>query len=93
MSASPPDALSLHVRGEGWRVLAATTWVQVLCSGGMLLVPTLAPQVAAAFGIPTGWVGLQVSLLYGVAMLASLQSAVLSRRLGAAGPASWPWRW
>jgi len=82
MSASPPAASSTLSRGEGWRVLAATTWVQVLCSGGMLLVPTLAPQVAAAFGVPTGWVGLQVSLLYGVAMLASLQSAVLARRLG-----------
>lgn len=69
-------------RAEGWRVLAATTWVQVLCSGGMLLVPTLAPQVAMAFGIPTRWVGLQVSLLYGIAMLASLYSATVARRLG-----------
>lgn len=67
---------------EGWWVLAATTWVQVLCSGGMLLVPTLAPQIAAAFGVATNLVGLQVSLLYGVAMLASLQSAVVARRLG-----------
>lgn len=82
MPASPSAASSPTPRGEGWRVLVATTWVQVLCSGGMLLVPTLAPQVAAAFGVPTGWVGLQVSLLYGVAMLASLQSAVLARRLG-----------
>ncbi|MCE9663063.1 MFS transporter [Halomonas sp. M5N1S17] len=68
--------------GEGLVVLLAATWVQVLCSAGMLLVPTLAPQIAAAFGVPTGWVGLQVSLLYGVAMLTSLQSAVLARRLG-----------
>jgi predicted MFS family arabinose efflux permease len=82
MPTPPPTEMPASSRVEGWRVLAATTWVQVLCSGGMLLVPTLAPQVAAAFGIPTGWVGLQVSLLYGVAMLASLQSAVLARRLG-----------
>ncbi|MFO8044746.1 MAG: MFS transporter [Halomonas sp.] len=79
---SEPFLAASSDRQEGWRVLAVTTWVQVLCSGGMLLVPTLAPQVAAAFGVPTGWVGLQVSLLYGVAMLTSLQSAVLARRLG-----------
>ncbi|MDX5434572.1 MAG: MFS transporter [Halomonas sp.] len=82
MTASPPTPSTSTSRAEGWWVLAATTWVQVLCSGAMLLVPTLAPQVAAAFGVPTGWVGLQVSLLYGVAMLASLQSAVVARRLG-----------
>ncbi|WP_372609422.1 MFS transporter [Halomonas sp.] len=82
----PPPASSNHhamtARREGLVVLLATTWVQVLCSAGMLLLPTLAPQVAAALGVPTGLVGLQVSLLYGVAMLASLQSAVVSRRLG-----------
>jgi predicted MFS family arabinose efflux permease len=82
MSTSPPASSSPPSRAEGWWVLAATTWVQVLCSGAMLLVPTLAPQVAAAFGVATNLVGLQVSLLYGVAMLASLQSAVVARRLG-----------
>lgn len=82
MPALSHDASSMPSRGEGWRVLAATTWVQVLCSGAMLLVPTLAPQVAASLGVATGLVGLQVSLLYGVAMLASLQSAVVARRLG-----------
>ena len=80
---SSPDRPSASPEwGEGLVVLMAATWVQVLCSAGMLLVPTLAPQIAAAFGVPTGWVGLQVSLLYGVAMLTSLQSAVLARRLG-----------
>ncbi|MBD3897624.1 MFS transporter [Halomonas sp. ML-15] len=69
--------------GEGKTVLLATTWVQTLCSAAMLLVPTLAPQIAAAFGLPTGLVGLQVSLLYGVAMLVSLQAGVVARRLGA----------
>ncbi|MCC5881947.1 MAG: MFS transporter [Halomonas sp.] len=82
MPASSPAASPSSPRAEGWWVLAATTWVQVLCSGGMLLVPTLAPQVAAHFGVPTRWVGFQVSLLYGIAMLASLQSAAVARRLG-----------
>ncbi|APX92609.1 hypothetical protein BWR19_06455 [Halomonas sp. 1513] len=69
--------------GEGKTVLLATTWVQTLCSAAMLLVPTLAPQIAAAFGLPTGLVGLQVSLLYGVAMLVSLQAGAVASRLGA----------
>ncbi|EWH01800.1 MFS transporter [Halomonas sp. BC04] len=80
--SSPDRPLASPEWGEGRVVLLAATWVQVLCSAAMLLVPTLAPQIAAAFGVPTGWVGLQVSLLYGVAMLTSLQSAVLARRLG-----------
>ncbi|PMR74350.1 MFS transporter [Billgrantia endophytica] len=85
----PPQPSELEtspLRGqgeEGLAVLVAATWVQALCSAGMLLVPTLAPQIAAAFGLPTGLVGLQVSLLYGIAMLASLQAAVLARRVGA----------
>ncbi|MCE8020910.1 MFS transporter [Halomonas sp. MCCC 1A11036] len=82
MPIPPSTAMPVTSRAEGWWVLAATTWIQVLCSGGMLLVPTLAPQIAAAFGVATNLVGLQVSLLYGVAMLASLQSAVVARRLG-----------
>ncbi|RDB43663.1 MFS transporter [Halomonas sp. DQ26W] len=83
MLPSPTDQPAVATEwGEGVVVLLAATWVQVLCSAGMLLVPTLAPQIAAAFGVPTGWVGLQVSLLYGVAMLTSLQSAMFARRLG-----------
>ena len=64
-------------------VVLITTWVQAVCSAAMLLVPTLAPQIAAAFDLPTGLVGLQVSLLYGVAMLASMQAGSLVRRTGA----------
>ena len=63
--------------------MATTTWVQALTSAAMLLVPVLAPQIAADFGIPTGLVGIQVSLLYGIAMLVSLQAGSLARRWGA----------
>lgn len=63
-------------------VLAATTWVQVLCSGAMLLAPTLAPSIAAQFDVATGLIGLQVSLLYAAAMLTSTQAGVIARRLG-----------
>ncbi len=63
--------------------LVATTWVQAVASAAMLLVPTLAPQIAAALGVATGLVGLQVSLLYGFAMLTSMQAGVLVRRRGA----------
>ncbi|MFQ3790341.1 MFS transporter [Halomonas sp. A29] len=89
MPSTPFASSPSPSRAEGWWVLAATTWVQVLCSGAMLLVPTLAPQIAAAFGVATKLVGLQVSLLYGVAMLASLQSAVVARRLGGCRASQW----
>ncbi|UQG62656.1 MFS transporter (plasmid) [Marinobacter sp. M3C] len=68
---------------DGRLVLVATTWVQTMSSAAMLLVPTLAPQIAATFGISTGLVGLQISLLYGVAMLSSMQAGALTRRVGA----------
>lgn len=64
-------------------IVAVTTWVQALCSAAMLLVPVLAPQIAADFGLPTGLVGMQVSVLYGVAMLASMQAGAVARRTGA----------
>ncbi|KAA0010052.1 MFS transporter [Billgrantia pellis] len=79
---TPPDP-SLTSRREIWIVVVSTTWVQALTSAAMLLVPVLAPQIAADFSIPTGLVGLQVSLLYGIAMLVSLQAGSLARRLGA----------
>jgi predicted MFS family arabinose efflux permease len=85
---SPPPPKSLAGQpakpwGEAWVVVAATTWVQALTSAAMLLVPVLALQIAADFGVPTGLVGMQVSLLYGVAMLVSLQAGSLAKRLGA----------
>ena len=64
-------------------VLSTTTWVQALCSAAMLLVPTLAPQIAGSFGIAAGLVGLQVSLLYGFAMVTSTQAGGMVRRHGA----------
>lgn len=63
-------------------VLAIITWVQVVCSAAIFLVPTLAPQIAADLALATGLVGVQVSLLYGVAMLTSMQAGALSRRFG-----------
>ena len=82
-SPTPPPEAPLPSRREAWVVVATTTWVQALTSAAMLLVPVLAPQIAADFGIATGLVGVQVSLLYGVAMLVSLQAGSLARRLGA----------
>ncbi|HSP59313.1 MAG TPA: MFS transporter [Halomonas sp.] len=81
--APPSSRRTAAERAMGREVLAATTWVQVLGSAGMLLVPTLAPQIAASFGMPTRLVGLQISVLYGVAMLSSLQAGAVARRMGA----------
>ncbi len=85
---TPQEGRSLATpQGVPWRetllVVGATTWVQALTSAAMLMVPVLAPQIAADFGVPTGLVGMQVSLLYGVAMVTSLQAGSLAKRLGA----------
>lgn len=63
-------------------VLTATTLVQAFCSAAMLLVPTLAPQVAEGLGLPIALIGLQMSLLYGIAMLVSAQAGAWVQRQG-----------
>lgn len=68
---------------DGPLVLASTTWVQAVTSAAMLLMPTIAPQVAAGLGVPTGLVGVQISLLYGVAMATSMVAGVIVQRSGA----------
>jgi predicted MFS family arabinose efflux permease len=55
-------------------VLTCTTLVQAFSSAAMLLVPTLAPQLARSLDIPVALAGLQMSALYGVAMLVSAQA-------------------
>jgi len=67
---------------SGTAVLVATTLVQAFSSAAMLLVPTMAPQVGQSLGVPTALLGFQMSLLYGVAMIVSMQAGALVRRSG-----------
>lgn len=64
-------------------IVAAATLVQALASMAVLVVPALAPAIAAGLGVPGAVVGFQISLLYLAATLGSLFGGTLVRRLGA----------
>ncbi len=63
-------------------LVAETTAVQTLASMAVIAMPAMAPLVAASLGFKESLVGLQVSLLYCAATLASLVAGGLVRRLG-----------
>ncbi|APE31396.1 hypothetical protein BOX17_10815 [Halomonas aestuarii] len=63
-------------------VLFATTLVLAFSSLVALFPAAIAPEVAAALGVSSATVGLQVSLIFAGAMLSSLVGGPLSRRLG-----------
>lgn len=69
------------IRGTG--VIAAATGVQVISTLATLILPAIAPIAASALGVEAGLIGLQVSLVYGVAMVASLFGGPMVSNLGA----------
>ncbi len=66
-----------------WLVLIATTAAQALATLAMLAIPVIAPTIAAAFGVDASLIGLQVSIVYGGAMLTSIVGGTLDRKWGA----------
>lgn len=66
----------------GGLVLAATTAVQMVLTSGTLVLPAVAPEAATALDLDPMLVGVQVSVVYGGAMLTALTAAQLVRRLG-----------
>ncbi len=64
-------------------VVAATLGTQVVASGALALLPTIAPKVGESLKIAPAWVGYYVTLIYAGAMVASLLSGNLVRRWGA----------
>ncbi|MGF7160388.1 MFS family permease [Rhodoligotrophos appendicifer] len=63
-------------------VLAATTAMQALAANSLFMIPTIAPRIAEAVGVPTSLVGFQVSLVYLGAMLMSVMAGSLSTLWG-----------
>ena len=63
-------------------LLAETTAIQAVGTMAVLVVPTIAPKIADALGIPAGRVGFQISLLYLAAMFGSLTAGTSVARLG-----------
>jgi MFS family permease len=66
-----------------WTVLALTTAIQVLVSGGALTPPVFAPEAAASMGVPTHLIGIYTSVVYLGAMLTSAPTGSLVTRYGA----------
>jgi MFS family permease len=66
-----------------WLVLIATTAAQALATLAMLAVPVIAPTIGQAFGQDASLIGLQVSIVYGGAMLTSIVGGMLDRKWGA----------
>lgn len=79
MGVSPPSFKT----PSPWSVLAVTTVVQVLISGGALTPPVFAPEAAADMGVPTRLIGFYTSVVYLGAMLTSVPTGGLVTRFGA----------
>jgi MFS family permease len=77
---SAPAAAPLPV----WPVVTATTATQSLTTLAALALTAIAPRAARDIGTDPALIGYQVSLVYVGAMLSSLVSGGLVRRLGAA---------
>lgn len=70
MSASTPEREAV-ARTTVIAVLAATTLAQVASVMGTAVFPVIAPRLAAEMGVAPATIGYQISLVYGVAALAS----------------------
>ncbi|TFF27317.1 MFS transporter [Jiella endophytica] len=70
VTAPVKDHASSHVNLT-W-LLAETTAIQALGTSAVLIVPALAPVIAANLGVPSNYAGYQVSVVYAAAMLSSL---------------------
>lgn len=66
-----------------WSILAVTTLVQVLISGGALTPPVFAPEAAEDMAIPARMIGFYTSVVYLGAMLTSVPTGSLVTRFGA----------
>ncbi|MGM0562120.1 MAG: MFS transporter [Pseudomonadota bacterium] len=69
------------MRGLG--VIAGTIWVQTVSTTATMILPAIAPLAAHALQVDAALIGLQVSLVYGIAMIASLFGGPMVRSLGA----------
>jgi len=78
------DPVSRDPRAAPILVVILVTVVQSVTACANVTLPVVAPKVAEALGIDASWVGLQVSLLFGMAVASATFAGGLSRRLGPA---------
>ncbi len=82
-SAAPALPPSLVV------VVLTTMAVQISSAMGIAIFPVLAPQLAQMLGVDASWVGYQISLLFGAAMLVSGFVGTVVLRWGACRAMQW----
>ncbi|MSO92952.1 MAG: MFS transporter [Rhodospirillales bacterium] len=80
-NTSPAPAGS-HPAATAWWALLVTTVMQATMSFALLAPTGIAPEIAAAVGVPSSYVGYHVSLAYGAGMVMSLYSGLIIRRFG-----------
>jgi len=64
-------------------VIAVTSSVQAFTSWAAVVLPSIAPEFARAFDLSPALIGLQVSLVYGGAIMTSVVAGGMVRRFGA----------
>lgn len=81
---SVPDPAVRDPRADPVLVVVLVTVVQSVAACANVTLPVVAPKIAQTLGIDASWVGLQVSLLFGMAVASATFAGGLSRRLGPA---------
>lgn len=79
MTIKTPES---HTASTAWWALLVTTVMQATMSFALLTPPGIAPEMAAAVGVPAAYVGYHVSFAYGMGMVTSLFAGVIVRRFG-----------
>lgn len=90
------EATATAVRGDSGReppglmvVVLAATAAQVTSAMGIAMFPVIAPQLARMLDVDASYVGYQISLLFGSAMLASAVVGTTVLRWGACRSMQW----
>jgi predicted MFS family arabinose efflux permease len=71
-------------RASTWVVVVLITLVQSVAACANVTLPAVAPKLAATLGIDASWIGYQVSLLFGMAVVSATFGGGLVARLGPA---------
>ena len=81
--ATTPPA-SNDPRASAWVAVILITLVQSVSACANVTLPTVAPKIADALGVDASWIGYQVSLLFGCAVLSATFGGGMVARLGPA---------
>lgn len=85
---SEEHALAMERQAGSWRtsivtVVALTSAMQALMAFAGMILASIAPEAAASLGVPTAYVGYQVSLIFGCGIVTSMLAGDAIQRWGA----------